>query len=139
MSFEEKRVWIYLAATVMVSVVYFVTVFGQLPSTAAAEIGYTRPLLIAIVAAVAVTVVATVVAAVASPREADQKDQRDNEINRYGEYVGFYVLSVGFLPALALTLAQVDYFWIANAIYAAYVVNAVTSSIVKIRAYRHGL
>ena len=29
MSFEEKRVWIYLAAVVVVSVVYFVTVFGQ--------------------------------------------------------------------------------------------------------------
>ena len=83
--------------------------------------------------------VATVVAAVTSPREAGQKDQRDNEINRYGEYVGFYLLSVGFLPALALTLAQVDYFWIANAMYAAYVVNAVTSSIVKIGAYRSGL
>lgn len=139
MSFEEKRVWIYLAAVVIVSGVYFVAVFGQLPSTAVTGIGYARPMAIAIVAAVAVIIVATVVAAVTSPREAEHKDERDTEINRYGEYVGFYVLSVGFVPALALTLLRADYFWIANAIYGAFVVNAVTSSIVKIGAYRRGL
>ena len=139
MSFEEKRVWIYLATALIVPAVYFTVVLSQLPNRDVAEIAYVRPLLIAIAASVILSVLGTIVAAIVAPKDADQKDQRDKDINRYGEYVGFYVISIGFLPALALTLLQFEHFWIANAMYAAYVVNAVTASIVKIGAYRRGL
>ena len=37
-----------------------------------------------------------------------------------------------------LTLAEFDYFWIANAIYLAFVVSAVVGTIVKLVAYRRG-
>ena len=37
-----------------------------------------------------------------------------------------------------LTLAEVEYFWIANAIYLVFVVAAVVGAVVKLVAYRRG-
>ena len=42
-------------------------------------------------------------------------------------------------PALGLTLADYENFWIANALYLAFVLDALTSSVTKIIAYRRGL
>jgi hypothetical protein len=36
-------------------------------------------------------------------------------------------------------MAEFDYFWIANTIFLVFVLSAITSSIVKIVAYRRGL
>ena len=57
---------------------------------------------------------------------------------RRGELVGYYVLSAGILAALALVLTEQPYFWIAHAIYAAFIVSALASSAVKLVAYRRG-
>ena len=38
----------------------------------------------------------------------------------------------------ALTMAELDYFWIANAIYLAFVLSALLGSMAKLMAYRHG-
>ena len=42
------------------------------------------------------------------------------------------------LGALGLALAEVDHFWIANAIYTTFILAALTTSAVKIVAYRRG-
>ena len=63
---------------------------------------------------------------------------RDKEINRRGEYVGFYVMSVAAIVPLGLAMAKIDQFWIANALYLAFVLAALASSVVKIVAYRRG-
>ena len=55
------------------------------------------------------------------------------------EYVGGIVLAVGMLVPFGLAMAEFEYFWIANAIYLAFVVSALTASVVKIVAYRRGL
>ncbi|MGH2489188.1 MAG: hypothetical protein ACRDFR_06205, partial [Candidatus Limnocylindria bacterium] len=68
----------------------------------------------------------------------DKADERDRDIHRYGEYFGFYVLSVGVVLALILTIAEVEYFWIAHMIYLAFVAASLTSAVLKIRAYRRG-
>ena len=64
---------------------------------------------------------------------------RDKDINRFGEYVGGVVLAVGMLAPFVLALTVSDYFWIANAMYLAFVLSAFTSSVVKVVAYRRGL
>ncbi|GAA2407821.1 hypothetical protein [Nonomuraea africana] len=138
MSFEEKRVWIYALVALGVPVVYFLIVLGQLPTTEVTQIGYVRPMLIAIGVAIAANLAGVVVAAFAAPREANKKDERDAHINRYGQHVEYYVLAVGAMTALGLTLAGVAHFWIANALYLAFVLSAFTSSVVKIVAYRRG-
>ncbi|MET8338220.1 hypothetical protein ABZV14_35130 [Streptosporangium canum] len=138
MSFEEKRAWIYAVVAAGVSLVYFATVLGQVRAAEVTEIAYVRPMLTAIGVALAVNVVAHIVAGIASPGEADRKDERDADIHRHGRRAGYYVLAAGGVVALGLTLAEYANFWIANALYLAFVLDALASSITKIVAYRRG-
>ncbi|HSK90574.1 MAG TPA: hypothetical protein VK875_04605 [Euzebyales bacterium] len=138
MSSEEKRSWIYAVVGVGVSAVYFVTVLSKAQGADVATIAYVRPMLTAIGAAIVLSIVASIAAAIASPKEADRTDERDRQIHRFGEYVGFYVMSVAAIVPLALAMAEVAHFWIANALYLAFVLAALASSIAKIVAYRRG-
>ena len=72
------------------------------------------------------------------PKDADRTDERDREINRRGEYVGFYVMSIAAIVPLVLAMAKVEHFWIAHALYLAFVLAALASAAVKIVAYRRG-
>jgi len=139
MSFEEKSTWIYAVIAVTLPVAYFATVLGQLPHTAAADIEFQVPLVAAIVAAIVLTIVAHIGIAIAAPDDAGKRDQRDKDINRYGEYVGGIVLGAAVVVPLILALAEADAFWIASTIYLAFVLSAVSGSVVKIVAYRRGL
>jgi len=132
MSYEEKRAWVYAVIAAVVPAVYAVIVFGQ--SADAAEVSYVRPLLIAVGAGI----LANVVAGTLLPRGADRRDERDVGIFRYGTQAGYFVLAAGAAGALLLTLAGFAHFWIANALYLAFVLDALVSSIVKIVAYRRG-
>ncbi|TXK40820.1 hypothetical protein [Nonomuraea sp. C10] len=138
MSSEEKRSWIYLVVGVGVYAVYFVVVLSQVPGADVARIAYVRPMLIAIGAGIGLGIVANIAAAVASPKEAGRTDERDRQINRLGDYVGFYVMSIAALVPLALAMAEAAHFWIANALYLAFVLATVVSSAVKIVLYRRG-
>jgi hypothetical protein len=70
--------------------------------------------------------------------EVDRKDERDRQIHRIGEFVGFHVMSLAALAPLLLAMAEVDYFWIANALYLAFCLAALGSAVAKIVAYRRG-
>lgn len=139
MSSEEKRTWIDAVVAVGIAVAYFATVLSQVPGTDVATIAYVWPMLIAIGVAVGASIVLNIVAAVISPREAGKIDERDKQINRLGEHVGFYVMSVAAIVPLGLAMAEIEQFWIANALYLAFVLAAFASSVVKIVAYRRGL
>jgi hypothetical protein len=139
MSFEEKRAWIYAAIAVVVPVVYAAVMLGRLGDTDVADVAYVRPLITAIVAAMVLNIVANIVAGMFSRREdVDRKDERDRQINRIGEWVGFHAMSLGALVPLLLAMAEVDYFWIANALYLAFCLAAFVSAVAKIVAYRRG-
>jgi hypothetical protein len=88
---------------------------------------------------VGVSIVGSIVAAASAPSEADTRDERDASIYRYGDMVGFVTLSIAALGALALAMVRADPFWIANALYLAFVVAALVSTGVKLFAYRRGL
>ena len=139
MSSEEKRTWIYAVVGVGIAVVYFATVLAKVPGTDVATIGYVWPMLTAIGVGIGANVVLTIVVAILSPRDAGKVDVRDKQINRLGEYVGFYVMSVAAIVPLVLAMAEIEQFWIANALYLAFTLAALASSIVKIVAYRRGL
>ncbi|MGH2392455.1 MAG: hypothetical protein ACRDGH_03030 [Candidatus Limnocylindria bacterium] len=138
MSFEEKATWVYAVVAAGVSIVYFVIILGQAGDTPVAEIAYAPVMLAAIGVAIALSIMGAISVAISSPQDADKADERDRDIHRYGEYFGFYVLSVGVVVALILTIAEVEYFWIANMIYLAFVAASLTSAVLKIRAYRRG-
>lgn len=138
MSSEEKRSWIYLVVGVGVYAVYAVIVLSKVPGADVATIAYVRPMLIAIGAGIGLGIVANIAAAVASPKEAGRTDERDRQINRLGDYVGFYVMSIAALVPLVLAMVEAAHFWIANALYLAFVLATVVSSAVKIVLYRRG-
>ncbi|MET7419129.1 hypothetical protein [Dactylosporangium sp. NPDC005555] len=138
MSSEEKRTWIYAVIGVAVPVAYLATVLSKVPGTDVAGIAYVRPMLTAIGVGIGAGIVLSIVAAMASPKDAGRTDERDREINRRGEYVGFYVMSIAAIAPLVLAMAEVEQFWIAHALYLAFVLAAVTSAVVKIVAYRRG-
>ena len=149
MPFEEKMTWVSGVVTIIVPVVYFVTMLGRLQSAPAAEIAYQVPLIVAMVASVVLTVIGAIlmsigtsVVAVAKGRkpedEIDRKDERDKTISRRGDLIGFYVSSAGMVGVLVLTMLEADYFWIANALYLSFVVAMVVSTVVKLVAYHRG-
>lgn len=139
MSFEEKGTWTYAGIAVALAAIYFASVLGQLPQTAASDIAFQVPLLAAIGGTIGLTIAAHIVIAISAPDDAGKRDQRDKDINRYGEYAGGIVLGVATVVPLVLALAQADHFWIANTIYLAFVLSTTAGSIVKIVAYRRGL
>lgn len=153
MPFEEKATWVSAVVTAIVPAVYFVSVMGQVGRVPVAQIAYQRPLLIAIGVAVLLTIVGAIVTAIVtaigsaitteitgegSPDDVGRKDERDVSIDRRGELVGYYVSSGGVVGAMALTMLEYPHFWIANALYASFVVGSLTAAVVKLVAYRRG-
>ncbi|GAA3698555.1 hypothetical protein GCM10022224_075670 [Nonomuraea antimicrobica] len=136
MSYEEKRAWVYAAVAVVVPVVYAVTMFGRLAGTDVTRISYALPLLIAAGVGIVANMLTTML--IGAPKGARHSDERDADIFRHGTHVGYFVLATGVVGAFLLTLAGAAHFWIANALYLAFVLDALVSSIVKIVAYRRG-
>lgn len=139
MSYEEKGTWVYLVVTVATYVGYLVVLLSRADGGPLTEVGYVAPMLWAIGISILLVALGRPAFEVVRPSETYRADVRDKDINRQGEFIGFYVLSALIGGVLVLTMLEVDHFWLANAIYLAFVVNAVTSSAVKLVAYRRGL
>ena len=149
MPFEEKVTWVEAVVFAAVPTVYFVIVLGQLGTVPASEIAYQKPMLIAIGISIVLTIVGSILTGIGTGITAEirergsagdigRTDERDKQISRRGELIGYYVSSVGVVGAMALTMLEYDYFWIANALYLGFVIAALVSAAVKIVAYRRG-
>ena len=139
MSVEEKSSWIYAVVALVVPAVYTAVLFARADGGELTEVAYVGPMLTAIVGAMLANMVIHIVATVVGPREPRLKDERDRYIDRFGNSVGFFVMSVGALVPLGLAMAEADHFWIANALYCCFYVTAVASAVAKIVGYRRGL
>jgi hypothetical protein len=138
-SFEEKSTWVYAVIAVVLPIAYFAVVLPQLGTTPVADIEYQVPLLTAIGLAIVAAIVAAIVISITAPDEAGKSDQRDKDVNRFGEYVAGIVLGVAAVVPFLLAIAEVEYFWIATALYLAVSRSAVAGAVAKIVAYRRGL
>ena len=160
MPFEEKVTWGSLVVGIVVPIWYFATVLGQLGETAAADIAFQRPLIIAIVASIVLTIVGAIATGIATgignevhaeitravtgerrPTNTDEigrSDERDKSISRHGDLIGFYAASAVLVLVLVITMLEYEHFWIASGIYLAFAVSVVVSAIAKILAYRRG-
>ncbi|GAB3235765.1 hypothetical protein GCM10027447_33640 [Glycomyces halotolerans] len=132
--YGERYAWGYLTTAIAVPTVYFAIMLGRLSDTPADEIAFQLPLLIAIGA----SIVLNMFLAPAPRRGRDRTDERDTDIAHRAQRIGYYTLSVAMVAPFALVMLEAPYFWIAGAVYLAYVVSAVVESIVKIAAYRRG-
>ena len=138
MSFQEKSGWWYGVLAVVLPAVYAAIVLPQVTTTAPAEIDYIRPMITVIVIALVLNIVGAIVLSIAS-RERGKADERDQKISRRSDLAGYYTLAGGVIGALAITMARLDPFWIANAIYGAFILSALVTTVVKLTAYRRGI
>jgi cytochrome c biogenesis protein CcdA len=138
MSYEERGQWVYLVATTIGYGAYLVLVLGRAGATPLPEVEYQPILLWTIVAAVAGSIIGRIAIEVVRPSESQREDVRDREIGRRGEYVAGLILGIGMVGPFILTLIGADHFWIANAIYLVFVVQAVAGTVIKLVAYRRG-
>jgi hypothetical protein len=138
MAFEEKRAWIMIVVSICAYAVYLIIIFGRAGQVPLTEVPYVSPLLWTVGASIAGTIVLNIAVSIVSPQDANKKDQRDREIARLGEGIGSSFVVIGGVAALIMSMAELPYFWIANAIYLAFTLSAVLSSVAKIFAYRRG-
>jgi hypothetical protein len=137
-AFQEKRAWVLALVSMAAYAAYVVVVLGDQGTGALTDVPYVAALLWSVGGAIAANILLQIPLAMTAPRDAGARDQRDREINRFGEYVGQSFLVVGGVAGLVLAMTEIDHFWIANAIYLAFVLSAVLSSAAKIAAYRRG-
>ena len=138
MSYEEKGVWTTLAVSVAVSIWYAITVAGQLQQTPAEALDFGPTLLWAIGISIGASIVVRIVVEILTPSDSYKVDARDKAISRRGGYVLGSVISIGMLGPLALAILSADSFWIANAMFAVYVVGSAAGGVVQLIAYRRG-
>ena len=138
MTFEEKTTWAFGGVAVAGDLAYVAILLPQSPGAPLAEKAYVIPMLATIGGAILANILTNIMIGISSPRNHDKKDQRDRQIYRFGEYIGQSFVMIGAVTALLLAMLEADYFWIANAIYLAFVLSAVLSTVAKIVAYRRG-
>ncbi len=137
-TFEEKNTWVYAVVTVCSFLVYVAIILERAHGGPLHEVAYVAPMLWSIGGAIAASIAGHIIVAVVWPKDCGKKDVRDREIGRFGEYVGQSFGVIGTVAALALSMARIDHFWIANAIYLGCALSAVLGSATKILAYRRG-
>ena len=149
MSFEEKLTWVNTVTTIIVAAVYAWIIGGQIAAGPVTDIAYQKPMIIALGAIIVLTIAGAIATAIGTAVGAkisgewavddiDRKDERDVHITRRGNLAGYYVTSVFVFGILAMTMLEYPHFWIANAMLIAFVVAGLTSSVVKLVAYRRG-
>jgi hypothetical protein len=147
MSYEEKGQWVYLVAIVLTFGAYVAVVLGQANGGPLTDVDYIPVMLaaigmgiaLAIVGRIAVEIAGGIAAEMAGHDDSHDADVRDRDIGRFGEYFGGTVLGVGMVVPFVLTLAEFDYFWIANAMYLVFFLSAAVGAAVKLVAYRRGM
>ncbi|MFG3439835.1 hypothetical protein ACGF0J_21530 [Nonomuraea sp. NPDC047897] len=138
MAFEEKRAWVMLMVSVGAYAIYVAIVLGRAGDSPLADVAYAGTLLWTIGGAIVAAIVANIAIAIAGGRGADRTDERDREINHVTERIGQSIVVIGALVALVMAIAELRHFWIANAVYLAFVLSSALSSLAKIAAYRKG-
>ena len=138
MSFTEKTTWMYLITTVIVGVVYASMVLPQVGDTPIEDIAYGGPMIVAVIVSIVASIIGAIAIAATAPDEADKTDERDKEIQRFGDYVAGNMLGGLVAIVIGLLIVEVDPFWIAQALFAALLLQATVASSVKIYRYRRG-
>ena len=138
MSYEEKGQWVYIFSIGLTLVAYVLIVVRQAATGPLTDWDYAPTLLWTIGIGIALSIVGRIAIEIARPSESYATDARDRDIGRFGEYIAGTVLGVGMLVPFVLTLAEFNYFWIANSMYFAFALEALVGEAVKVVVYRRG-
>jgi uncharacterized membrane protein len=133
---QEKSAWIMLVLAIASWTTYLVLLIRRADGGSLASTPYEDLVLWTIGGSI---VASFVLHAIAQVYTSEKPDQRDREIEGRSDRIGTAFLVVGGLAALALAMTEQPHFWIANALYLAFVLTAVLSSIARIGFYRGGV
>jgi hypothetical protein len=138
MSNEEKRAWIMVLVTGSAYGAYAAVILSRAATMPLGAVDYVGALVWSIGASILAGILLNIVVGIFSTKRAREKDERDREINRAGEYIGQSFVVVGGVAALLLAMVEAPHFYIANAVYLAFVLSSLLGSTAKIVAYRRG-
>lgn len=135
MSLEERFTWVTGLVAVGGYAVYIALLLARAGRDLAAT-PYVDLMLWTIGGAIVAGILGGIVIGIGTRNHA--KDARDREIYQRGEQVGMSLVVVGALAAIMLSWWEADHFWIANALYLAFVLSGILSFVAKIVMYRRG-
>ena len=142
MSNEERGQWVYLVVIALTYAGYVAIILGRAAGSTLADVDYVPTMLGAIGVGIALAIVGRIlteiVAEIVGGPDSHVADVRDRDIGRFGEYFAGTVLGVGMVVPFVLALADADTFWIANAMYLVFTVQAIVGAVIKLVAYRRG-
>jgi hypothetical protein len=139
MGSEERGAWIMLVVSLAAYAIYVALILGQARGIQLHELPYVPIMLWTIGGAIVASILLNIIGSIILRDGQEKKDQRDREIYRFGEYIGQSFLVIGGVAALVMAMAEFPYFWIANAVYLAFVLSAALASVAKVIGYRWGL
>jgi hypothetical protein len=142
MTHQERRAWIAGLVSVAGYLSYLTIVLARADGSALSRASYAPVMLWtiggSILAAILLDIGTGIVGGILAGGRGPERDQRDREIGRFGDYLGTSFVTLGAVSALLLAMAEVPYFWIANAVFLAFTLSALLGSIAKIAVYRWG-
>jgi hypothetical protein len=138
MSYEEKGAWVYLVVVFATYAGYLAVILDRAGGGSLADVSYVAPLLWSLGISITLSIIGRIAVEIFKPSETHKVDARDKDILRMSERIGGSVLGVAMLVPFVLALVEVDHFWIANAMYAAFALSALVSTPVRLFAYRRG-
>ena len=140
MSFRDKSALVTIVALLIASAVYVVSLVSAAGGKPLVDVAYQPYLIGFVIVLVIVSVVGQIAVAVRSPKEATApRDERERLITWRAGSVSAYVLEVGAFLAIALAMAQVDWFWIANTVLALWVLAEIVDGGVQLSLSRRGV
>ncbi len=140
MSFRDKSALVTIVALLIASVVYVVSLLTAAAGSPVVDVVYQPYLIGFVIVLVIVSVVGQIAVAVRSPKEATApRDERERLITWRAGSISAYVLEVGAFLAIALAMAKIDWFWIANTVLALWVLAEIVDGGVQLTLSRRGV
>jgi hypothetical protein len=137
MTITERYQWAYAFAVLVTSGAYFTWLGIRLTDTPASDVEFVRPLLWTLGASFLIHTFARGFAAHAA-RGDSGTDERDRQVSRRADSITYLIFSSLAAIPLALGLADVDTFWITNALFLAFSLAALTGVALRVWLYRKG-
>lgn len=143
MVYEERNAWTGLVVSVIAMAVYVVLVLQQADGGPLTEVDWV-PLMLwtiggGIVATILLSILWGMVAGAKDPDGVGRSDIRDRDISRLGGRVEQAFLVIAGLGVIALCALGADVFWIANTMFAGFVISSLVGGVARVVAYRRGL
>ncbi len=135
MVYHERAAWSGLIAAFLTAGVYVWLVRGA--------DAWIAPMLWAIGAGIAASILITIIWGIAvgirDKESATASDLRDRDISRFGGRTESVVLTAAGIAVIVLCAAGAEVFWVANTMFAGFVLAAIVGGVARVIAYRRGL